>query len=193
MRKAVFGAVAVALALGAGEAKAQFSIPLSVEGRVDYAVPVRDFDDLADEGISWGVGASLGVTPGVGVYGTYSRTEFEVPEIEDAELQDVGFSVGLTTSLPSMSPGISPWVGAGLVIHGLEFEGDDGGEDGDDGVDEDLGFEVGGGLAVRLAPNVRLTPGIGYRQYGVDVGTLLGTAEFDVQYFTAGVGLNVSF
>lgn len=191
MTKAVFAAVAVALALGAGEARAQLGIPLSVEGRVDYAVPVRDFDDLADEGISWGAGVSLGVTPGVGVYGTWSRTEFELADFEDAGVQDQGFSLGLTTSLPTMSPGIAPWVGAGLVIHQFEFDADDGDED--EGIDEDLGFEVGGGLAVRLAPNVRLTPGIGYRQYGVDVGTLLGTAEFDVSYFTAGVGLNLSF
>jgi opacity protein-like surface antigen len=191
MTKAVFAAVAVALALGAGEARAQLGIPLSVEGRVDYAVPVRDFDDLADEGISWGAGVSLGVTPGVGVYGTWSRTEFELADFEDAEVQDQGFSLGLTTSLPTMSPGIAPWVGAGLVIHQFEFDAEDGEED--EGIDEDLGFEVGGGLAVRLAPNVRLTPGIGYRQYGVDVGTLLGTAEFDVSYFTAGVGVNLSF
>jgi opacity protein-like surface antigen len=191
MTKAVFATVAVALALGAGEAKAQLGIPLSVEGRVDYAVPVRDFDDLADEGISWGAGVSLGVSPGIGVYGTYSQTEFELADFEDAQVQDAGFSVGLTTALPTMSPGISPWVGAGLVIHQFELDTEDGDED--DGIDEDLGFEVGGGLAVRLAPNVRLTPGIGYRQYGVDVGTLLGTAEFDVTYFTAGVGLNISF
>jgi opacity protein-like surface antigen len=190
MKQAVFATVAVALALGAGEARAQLNIPLSVEGRVDYAVPVRDFDDLADEGISWGAGVSLGVTPSVGVYGTYSQTEFEFADLEDAEVQDAGFSVGLTTALPRVS-GISPWLGAGLVIHQFEFDSEDGEED--EGIDEDLGFEVGGGLAVPLGANIRLTPGIGYRQYGVDVGTLLGTAEFDVSYFTAGVGVNFSF
>jgi opacity protein-like surface antigen len=191
MNKAVFAAVAVAVSLSAGEARAQFGIPLSVEGRVDYAVPVRDFDDLADEGISWGAGVSLGVAPGIGVYGTYSQTEFEFSGLENTEIQDEGFSVGLTTALPRLS-GISPWVGAGLVIHQFDFN--DNTENGDDdGIDEDLGFEVGGGLAVPLGANVRLTPGIGYRQYGVDVGTLLGTSDFDVSYFTAGVGVNFSF
>lgn len=190
MKQAVFATVVVALSLVATEAKAQFSIPLSVEGRLDYAVPVRDFDDLADEGMSWGAGVSLGVTPGIGVYGTYSTTEFELADIEDAEVQDEGFSVGLTAALPRVS-GLAPWVGAGLVIHQFDFNDEDG--DNDDGVDEDLGFEVGGGLAVPLGANIRLTPAIGYRQYGVDVGTLLGTAEFDVSYFTAGVGVNFSF
>jgi hypothetical protein len=191
MKKAVFATVAVALSLVASEAKAQFSIPLSVEGRLDYAVPVRDFDDLADEGMSWGAGVSLGVTPGIGIYGTYSTTEFELAAAENTEIQDEGFSVGLTTALPRVS-GLAPWVGAGLVIHQFDFNDET--ENGDnDGIDEDLGFEVGGGLAVPLGANIRLTPAIGYRQYGVDVGTLLGTSEFDVSYFTAGVGVNFSF
>lgn len=191
MKKAVFATVAVALSLAAGEARAQFSIPLSVEGRLDYAVPVRDFDDIADEGMSWGAGVSLGVTPGIGVYGTYSQTEFELAGVENTEIQDEGFSVGLTTALPRVS-GIAPWVGAGVVIHQLDFNDEtDNGDN--DGIDEDIGFEVGGGLAVPLGANIRLTPAIGYRQYGVDVGTLLGTSEFDVSYFTAGVGVNFSF
>ncbi len=188
MKKMVFATAMLAAVVAAGEANAQLPIPLSVEGRLDYAVPVRDFDDFVDEGMSWGVGASVAVSPGVGIYGTWSRTEFALEDLDDAEVRDQGFSVGLTTSLPSVS-GLAPWVGAGLVIHQFDFND----EEGDDGIDEDLGFEVGGGLAIPLARNVRLTPGIGYRQYGVDVGTLLGTAEFDVSYFTAGVGLNISF
>ncbi len=189
MKKAVFAAVAVALSVAAGEAKAQFSIPLSVEGRLDYAVPTGDFDDLADEGTSWGVGVSLGITPRIGVYGTYSQTTFAVEDFEDVDLEDNGFSAGLTASLPSVS-GLSPWVGAGLVKHEIAFEGEDGDEE---GADENLGFELGGGLAIPVGANIRLTPGIGYRQYGVDVGALPGTAEFDISYFTAGVGVNFSF
>lgn len=189
MNKAVFATVAVALSLAAGEARAQFSIPLAVEGRLDYAVPVGDFDDLADEGLSWGAGLSLGITPAIGIYGTYSQTTFDVADFEDVDLEDNGFSAGLTAALPSVS-GLAPWVGAGVVMRELSFEGDDGD---DEGVDENLGFELGGGLAIPVGANIRLTPAIGYRQYGVDVGGLVGTAEFDVQYFTAGVGVNFSF
>ncbi|HYW13524.1 MAG TPA: outer membrane beta-barrel protein [Longimicrobium sp.] len=186
MKKTVLAAVAVALSVAAGEAKAQFSIPLSVEGRLDYAVPVGDFDDLADEGTSWGAGVSLGITPAIGIYGTYSQTTFQVAGFKDLDLEDNGFSAGLTAALPSVSE-LSPWVGAGVVKHELAFEGDDG------GADEKLGFEVGGGLAIPVSANIRLTPAIGYRQYGMDVGALPGTAEFDVSYFTAGVGVNFSF
>jgi opacity protein-like surface antigen len=192
MKQAVFAAAAVAIALAAGEANAQFSIPLSVEGRLDYAVPVGDFDDGVDEGLSWGAGVSLGVSPGLAIYGTYSMTEFTIEDVQEAEVEDNGFSVGLTAALPSVS-GLSPWLGAGLVIHQFDFNDETDEDSDEDGIEEDLGFEVGGGLAIPLARNIRLTPGIGYRQYGVDVGTLLGEAEFDVQYFTAGVGLNISF
>ena len=192
MKKAVFATVAVALSLVAGEAKAQFSIPLSVEGRLDYAVPVGDFDDLADEGLSWGAGLSLGITPGIGIYGTYSQTTFEVADFDDIDLEDTGFSAGLTASLPSVS-GLAPWVGAGVVMRELEFDGDDGDSGDDEDVDENLGFELGGGLAIPVGANIRLTPAVGYRQYGVDVGGLVGTAEFDVSYFTAGVGVNFPF
>jgi opacity protein-like surface antigen len=186
MRKVVFAAVGAALVASAGEAKAQLPIPLSIEGRMDYAVPVRDFDDSVDEGTSWSVGASLGVSPGLGVYGTYSHTEFPIEDVDNADVEDSGWSVGLTTALPRVA-GISPWVGAGLLIHQLEVD------DSDDGIDEDVGFEVGGGLALQLARNVRLTPGIGYRQYTVEAESLLGSDEFDVTYFTAGIGVNVSF
>lgn len=191
MKKVLFASAALAAVLVSGSANAQLGIPLSVEGRVDYAVPVGDFDDTVDEGLSFGAGLSVGISPGIGLYGTYSRTQFDIEGLTESEVEDTGFSVGLTTALPSVS-GISPWVGAGVVLHQFDFN-DETDEDGNDGIDEDIGFEVGGGLALPLARNVRLTPGIGYRQYGVDVGTLLGSAEFDVQYFTAGVGLNISF
>lgn len=184
MRKIVFATVAAALAMAAGEARAQLSIPLSLEGRMDYAVPAGDFDDLVDEGTSWSVGMALGLRPGLSVYATHSFTEFDIENADNADVEDAGFSVGLTAALPTVS-GLAPWVGAGLVFHQLEVD------DEDDGIDEDLGFEVGGGLAVPIARNVRLTPGVGYRQYGVDAGLLLG--ELDVQYFSAGLGVNVSF
>lgn len=185
MRKTMFASVAAAIVLVAGEANAQLGIPLSVEGRLDYAVPVGDFDDAVDAGTSWGAGVSFAVSPGLAIYGTYGQTRFQI-EDSDIDVSDDGFSAGLTAGLPVMG-GISPWIGAGVLVHTLEVDGDN------EGIDQDVGFEVGGGLAIPLARNIRLTPGVGYRQYGVDVGSLIGSTEFDVQYFTAGVGLNLTF
>jgi opacity protein-like surface antigen len=193
MRKTMFVAAAVAAVVGTpGIAQAQtLPIPLAVEGRIDAAFPMGDFADIAGSGVGVGAGVSLGITPGVGVYGTYSHTRFgtgltggDTPDATDA-----GFSVGVTTALPGIAPNVAPWVGGGLVFHQLQVNGSSA------GVSQDMGFEVGGGVAVGVARNVRLTPGIGYRQYGARIPALGGLAarDLNVQYLTLGVGLNVAF
>ncbi len=189
MKNAVFAAALLAAVVPAARAEAQLPIPLSVEGRLDYAVPTGDFDDqVAENGIGVGAGVSLGVVPGLGVYGTYSNTRFGGGLFDDEEpdAKDAGFSVGLTAALPGAA-GLAPWIGAGAVFHTLEINGSEA------GIDEDVGFEVGGGIAVPITPNMRLTPGVGYRRYGVDIQRPLVDLEMDVSYFTAGVGLNLSF
>jgi hypothetical protein len=166
-------------------------IPLSVEGRADAAFPVGEFADIAGNGAGFGVGASLGIVPGVGVYGTYSHTRFGVGIGSDRtpDATDDGFSVGVTASLPGMSPNVSPWIGGGAVFHRLSVNGSRA------GVDQDMGFEVGGGVAIGVAPGVRITPGIGYRHYNASIPALAGLAARDlaVRYVTAGVGVNIAF
>lgn len=185
MKKATFAIAAAALFATTGSAAAQLSIPLSVEVRADMAIPSGDFADAVEGAPGFGVNASLGIAPGLAVYGGYSRTQFEIKETE-VDATDQGFSAGLTAGLPFAAP-LQPWVGAGLLIHDFEVE------DVDADFDSDLGFEVGAGLAVPLARNVRLTPGVGYRRYTTDVPLFGGTEEAEISYFTAGVGLNLSF
>jgi opacity protein-like surface antigen len=188
MKNAMFVAVLAALGAPAAEANAQMGVPLAVEGRLDYAVPTGDFDDVADEGTSISGGVALGVRPGLALYGTYSSTRFGVGLTDDDEpdAEDSGFSVGLTAALPAASARFAPWIGAGAVFHTLELGGVE------EGIDEEVGFEVGGGIAIGVGRNVRLTPGIGFRRYGAELEGLLG-GELDVSYVTAGVGLNLSF
>jgi hypothetical protein len=193
MRKTMFvAALAAAVGTaGAAEAQGNLPIPLAVEGRVDAAFPLGDFADRAEAGAGFGVGATVGVVPGFGVYGTYSQTRFGVaPGSQDTpDATDTGFSVGVTAALPGSSARMSPWIGGGLVFHELELNGSGA------GIDQDMGFEVGGGLAVGVAPGVRLTPGVGYRRYQASVPALGGLAASDltVQYLTAGIGVNIAF
>ena len=189
MKKAVFAAVLAVTAAGVADAEAQMGIPLAIEGRLDYAVPTGDFDDVVDEGSSWSAGVSLGLRPGLALYGSYSNTRFGVGLTDDEEpdAEDSGFSVGLTAALPGGGARVAPWIGAGAVFHTLELGGIE------DGIDEEVGFEVGGGVAIGLARNVRLTPGVGYRRYSTEIEGLVGDTELDVSYVTAGVGLNISF
>lgn len=189
MKKAVFAAVLAVTAASAADARAQMGIPLAIEGRLDYAVPTGDFDDVVDEGSSLSAGVSLGLRPGLALYGSYGNTRFGVGLTDDDEpdAEDSGFSVGLTAALPGGGARVAPWIGAGAVFHTLEIGGVE------EGIDEEIGFEVGGGVAIGLAQNVRLTPGVGYRRYGTELEGLLGDRELDVTYVTAGVGLNISF
>lgn len=191
MRKSLFAGIALALAVVASDAAAQSPVPFSLEGRVDYAAPTGDFGDVMEEGHSFSGGVSIGISPGLGVYGSFSQTRFGTDLGEDgdnADAIDQGFSAGLTTALPRFA-GVAPWLGVGTVFHQLEIGGSD------DGIDEDIGFEVGGGLALSLARNVRLTPGVGYRRYATEISGLGGLveSELDVEYFTAGIGLNIAF
>ena len=193
MRKTMFATAALAALVGtATVAGAQsLPIPLSLEGRVDAAFPMGDFGDEADTGVGYGVSAALGVAPGFGVYGSYSHTRFgQGPgSTGTPDATDSGFSVGVTAAIPSGGMGMAPWVGGGLVFHQLQLGGNG------SGIEEEMGFEVGGGVAVGVAPGVRLTPGVGYRRYAATVPVLGDVVQRDltVQYLTLGVGLNIAF
>lgn len=190
MKKTTFVLAALA-AFGVAESAQAQRLPLSVEVRVDGASGQGDFGDAVEGGVGFGVNAALGITPGLGVYGGYSTTGFEL-ETVDGDATDAGFAVGLTAALPSLGSGrVSPYIGAGLLLHELTLDANLGeGSELEVEVDSDPGFEVGGGLAISLTPTVRVTPGIGYRRYDTE-STLPG---FDrVEYLTYGVGLNLSF
>jgi hypothetical protein len=175
MRVASFAIAAVVLGAAAGSLEAQ-TLPISVEVRADAAFPTGSFGDAVDTGLGVGVSAALAVMPNLGVYGSYSRTEFALSNA-DGRAVDSGFAAGLTTTVPGVAfGGAQPWVGAGALFHKLDVGGTSQG---------DIGFEVGGGVAIPLGERLRLTPGVGYRQYGA--------GDANVSYVTAGVGMNVVF
>jgi hypothetical protein len=62
------------------------------------------------------------------------------------------------------------------------------------GVSQDIGFEVGGGVAIPLTQQLRLGPAVNYRRYGASVPTIGGLAarELTVQYLALSVGLNLT-
>lgn len=188
MQRLLYAITAGAIITAAPSA-AQFPVPFSVEGRAGAAFPVGDFGDGLETGFALSASATVGLAPGFGVYGAYNHATFNA-DGGGGGVVDSGFSVGATASMSSISPRVRPYLGAGLVMHDLEVDVDDG-EDVDVG-ETDLGFEVGAGLAVDVGPHVRLTPAFGYRRYGAELPGLLG-GEGDVSYLTLGVGLNIGF
>lgn len=181
----------VAAGMTAAPAGAQvLGVPIAVDARVDAAFPLGDFGDIAGTGVGLSIGAAATLLPGFGVYGNYTQTRFGggwfTDDVSDAT--DSGFAAGLTASLPG-TQGLAPWVGAGLLFHRLEVRGTR------DGVSQDLGFEVGAGIAVPLTQQLRLSPAVSYRQYGATIPAVGGllARDLNVQYLTLGVGLNYSF
>ncbi|HEX8394172.1 MAG TPA: outer membrane beta-barrel protein [Longimicrobium sp.] len=189
MKKVLFAAVALGVAASAGTAAAQSPIPFSVGGRADYVIPTGDFKDVAENGVSFGASASVGVARGLGVYGSYDYATFGSTTNEDADAVDKGFSAGITAAIPTGSARVRPYIGGGAVFHQLEVDGSD------QGIDSKTGFELGGGLAFDVAPGLVLSPSVGYRRYEAKLPVALGLAEssLNVEYFSAGVGLSIAF
>jgi opacity protein-like surface antigen len=164
--------------------------PLGVDVRAEVAFPLGDFADIAGTGAGFSIGAALGVLPGAAIYGNYSDIRFGGGWTGDgtADARDSGFAVGVSAALPG-GMWASPWVGAGLLFHRLEVRGST------QGVSQDMGFEVGGGVAIPVADRVRISPSLNYRHYGASIPAIAGLAARDitVQHLALGLGLNVTF
>lgn len=184
----------------AAQAQLLPDIPLSVEVRGGVGVPVGDFAGEegieAGTGFGFGVGAMVGVTPMFSAYGAYQWTRFGCGECEgienlDDEVTDSGFELGGQADLPFRPAGLAPWVRAGVLLHELEFSGDEG----DVSSDRSLGFALGGGITYPLGPTLSVTPGIHYRNYSAefDLGNLDLNGETDVSHLTLDVGLVYRF
>jgi hypothetical protein len=184
IRTIVAAVVGLLLGLaGASMAAAQSPIPLAVEARLGAAVPTGALADHAETGVGVGVTATLQLVPNYGLYAGWSRTSFNLAE-PGARAIDSGFSIGLTAAYPGIF-GVTPWLGSGVLIHDLDVEGV-----AVPAGDSSVGFEVGGGIVVPVAPRVRLTPGLGFRWYNAP---FVGDANARISYLSAGVGLNFSF
>lgn len=168
-------------------------IPLSVEARGGVAFPTGDLGDAdLNTGFGFQVGGILDVTPRLGVYAGYSRTEFEADDnIVDASFIDSGLNAGIRASFAPILglAGASPYVHGGLVYHEIELDVDgiDNGDVG--GSDSSLGFEVGGGLDFPLGRKVSVTPAVKYVRYEPEFDG--EGSDGDVSYVAVDVGLRI--
>jgi len=172
--RAMFSAALFAAILPAA-VQAQAS-PFSAELRGGAGVPTGDFADGAKTG--WGLGANVQFRfmPALGAYASYSYNRFGTERSEfddldfpgsasmDVNIVDSGFGAGLIAYIPG-APMLEPWVRGGVILNQLSVNMSGGGGSESFSFDRGLGFELGGGLAIPVAPRVSLTPGLIYRSH----------------------------
>lgn len=196
MKAILSGALAAFAALGiAGSASAQ-SLPLALEIRGGLPFPTGELNDVGEDigdglGPGYTVGGSLtlDVAPNIGVYGGYTFTHFQVEDFEGIGLNTDGFEGGLRLAFPTTT-GLGPWVKGGVVYHDAEIVYDEDVQTDPNDIDvseNQLGFEVGGGVEVRLGQRLSFTPGVSYVRFNTDEGF----GDRDVSYIKGDVGLRL--
>lgn len=181
MKKIMFVAAALVAALGTGRAEAQ--LPLAVEGHVGAALPVGEFADNAKTAPAYGASVSLDVAPGVAVYGGWSRADYDLKQ-PTAEAKDTGFEIGARIGLPV--PFASPFVKAGVLLHDFEIKQQGVENEGED----EVGFEVGVGADLGLAPRVSLVPAVTYRRFATE---FFNQGDRNITSVNLALGLRVHF
>jgi hypothetical protein len=161
---------------GAAQLAGLAGTPVGVEGRLFAAIPTGDFGNNLGTGLGWGVEGTFNFTPRLAVYGGYSRAEFDVEGTGAGEVRDAGLNLGLRGTLPALGP-LSPFLRGGLVYHELS---------GARTSDDELGFELGGGIAVPISPRLSINPALSYLQYSPDSGS-------NVSYLSLGASLMFRF
>jgi opacity protein-like surface antigen len=194
MKKTTFALAALAAVAFTGTAKAQSALPLSFEGRVGAVLPTGDWGDLAKTGIGLEGNVTFNVTPVVGIYGGYTWNRFDVDDnlggdLGDTKWTEQGFDVGLKARFasPTGLP-LTPFFRGGAIFHKMKID------DGTDSfsTDSKLGFDVGGGVEIAVAPRITLTPQVGYSQFNPDSGDdVTDGGSVDVSNIHLGVGLNI--
>ena len=162
MKRAIVGLLAVvALAGGgAGRARAQGNLPVSVQVRLDAGLPVGDFKDQVKAGLGWGVDGAFDLSPNFSLYAGYSSFDFDVRS-STLKVRDDGFDVGGRLLLGTGAGILTTYAQFGALFH-----------------NGDTGFEAGLGGEYPVSPAIALTPLARYRKIK------------DTEYVGVGIGLS---
>ena len=159
----------IAAAAAGSPAAAQRGVAVEVRGGAgvgNHAAAATDF--RFEPGPSYGATLSYPLPRTVEVYAGYSRTGFDCAggfcTAAGRTFTSHGVEAGVRASLPAAA---SPWVRAGVVRHVLDYTSAPGDPDPSSGkAARGTGFELGGGVQLRLGRTLAITPGIRYVRYG---------------------------
>ena len=180
---------ALLLAVG-GITSAESQSPFALEARAGAAVATAD---LGDASLNTGGGFELNVSyrlvPNLRLYAGWDWQHRATSQPEtggEFDIEDTGYAVGLRFEYP-LSASLGTWLrGGGLYDH-IEVENSAGSIIGDSG--HELGWEVGGGLSVRLGQRFAVTPGARYRSLSATLDGGQGAVPVDLTYLAVDVGI----
>jgi len=144
-------------------------IPLAIEARGGAYIPTGDFAEGVGTGFGLGAIVSYRVIPALDIYAGYSWQRFALEEDEefddvDVDIEDSGFALGVRFEVPA-AQSLGPWIRAGVILHQAKFSGSEGSLSVSFTSDRTAGLELGGGLAIPIAPALSITPGVSFRTY----------------------------
>jgi opacity protein-like surface antigen len=190
MKKTFVSMMAAAAVIGAASAAQAQNSPFAVELRAGLAFPSGDLKDIDEEegietesGVGVNLNASYQVTPMVALYGEYSWLQFGIKDVDDADVTDQGFGAGVKLSF--QTPGMTPFLKAGIAMHQIELSVEDFSTDIED---ENLGFRVGGGVEIPLGNRLSVTPGATFTTYSIGDDS---EDDATISHFTVDVGMKL--
>lgn len=190
--------VALTAAIFAFAASASAQEPWTVEVRGGAAFPTVDIvDDLGTgNGVALAGSVAYRFMPHLGAYVGWDWVYFNPEESfagPDVDFEGTGYVAGLRFEHPiSDAVPFDGWLRAGVRYDHLELE--DASGELIAGTDRDVGFEVGGGVAVWVAERWSVTPGVRYRAVSHDVQTGVNTTdEADLRHVLVEVGVVYRF
>lgn len=137
----------VLVAASASEVRAQAGV-VGIGTGFGWAAPVGDFEDLFNDGPSYGFWVSTGLSENVDMLFQLRRSFFDERGDENfifdtTDLTATTLNVGPKVTLVPMTSPVRPWLAGGLGYTRLEAD-----DSGDNRVEDDdrFGFDIGGGL-----------------------------------------------
>ncbi len=166
------------------EAHAQVlpSSPIAVEGRAGLSLPsgvlASGQRDIAlDLGLSLGAAVIVRAGSGFAVYAGWSRHGFGCEPRADCDVEGEftsrGYDAGVELVLPHTTV-FEPWLRAGATLHRFRYRTGGGFQTETEAA---VGFEIGGGVSIPLAPRLSVVPSLRFARY---------VATLDLNTFAAG-------
>jgi opacity protein-like surface antigen len=171
-RTMTFAAAALAMAAAPLAAQAGLPIPVGVEVHAGASIPSGTWKDHAKSGFDYGAAVRYNFAPFFGVYAGYDARNFDLEPaalpngVESGKVVDSGLRAGVQLTVPTLGViPVQPFVEGGALFNTTKYEYTANTVTDIFTSNLGLGYEVGGGLAMRIVPRVSIVPEVRYRSF----------------------------